>query len=104
MLLGVYIAVWLLKRKPFPAQGKRFGIAAVTLLAVLGAFSRASIVPFIMYPVYRFFLAQPFTDARIMALVPGIMIFAAILALYTIATGYVVAKTISRSLGIGNVP
>ncbi len=103
MLLGVYVAGWLLKRKQFKPQGKRFGIAAVTLLSAFGALSRASIVPFIMYPVYRFFAPRAFTDAQIMVLVPGIMVFAAILALYTIAVGYLIAKTINRSLGVGNV-
>jgi riboflavin transporter FmnP len=102
MLLGVYVAGWLLKRKSFPAPDKRFGIAPVTVFAALGTLFRASFAPFIMYPVYRFFAPRAFTDAQILILVPGIMLFAAILALYTIVTGYLIAKTINRSLGVGN--
>lgn len=102
MLLGVYLASWLLKRGFPTAEGKRFGVAAVTLFAALGALFRASIAPLVMYPVYRFFLPRAFTDAEIVVLVPGIMLFAATLAIYTVIVGYLVARVISRNLRVGN--
>jgi hypothetical protein len=92
-----------LKRKFLTTEGKRFGIAAVTSFVVLGALSRASIVPFIMYPVYRFFLPCALTDAQIIVLVPGIVLFAATLAIYAIGAANVVARVTIRNLTVGNM-
>jgi hypothetical protein len=104
MLLGVYLADRLLKRKA--SQDKNLAAKTAAYFTALGAFSRTTIVPFVMYPVYRFVyptvLGLSFSDAQIMAIMPALMLFAATLSLYTIPIGYLIAKTVSRNLKVGN--
>jgi len=41
------------------------------------------------------------SDAQVKALVPAFMIYAVTFSLYTIPMGYLIARTISKSLKIG---
>jgi riboflavin transporter FmnP len=100
MLLGVYSATWLLKRKV--SRNRLSGTKLVIYFTVLGTLFRAAIVPFIMYPVWRFFLPLTLSDAQIIVLMPPLMLFVLTLCLYTIPVGYLIARTISRNLNIGN--
>jgi riboflavin transporter FmnP len=100
MLLGVYTAGRLLKRKA--SQDRHSGTKSVTYFTAFGALSRMAIVPFIMYAVWRFFSPHTLSDAQIMVLVPPLMLFALTLCLYTIPVGYLIARTVSRNLNVGN--
>lgn len=100
MLMGIYLADRLLKRKT--SRDKNYGTKSVTYFTALGAVSRMTIVPFIMYPVWRFLLPRALSDAQIMALVPPLMLFALTLCLYTIPIGYLIAKIVSKTLAVGN--
>ena len=100
MLLGVYLAGRLLKRKA--TQDGNPGAKSVTYFTVLGGVFRLAIVPFIMYPVWRFLLPRALSDVQIMALVPPLMLFAFTLCLYTIPIGYLIAKLVSKTLAVGN--
>jgi riboflavin transporter FmnP len=100
MMLGIYSANWLLKRKA--SQDRHSGTKSVTYFTALGTLFRAAIVPFIMYPVWRFFLPLTLSDAQIMALIPPLMLFVLTLCLYTIPVGYLLARTVSRNLNVGN--
>lgn len=98
MLLGVYSADRLLKRKA--SQDKNLGIKPVTYFTALGALFRTATAPFVMYAMYHFFLS--FSDIQIMALMPVFAVFALTLSLYTIPVGYLIARTVSRNLKVGN--
>jgi len=100
MLLGIYSADKLLKRKA--SQNKSLGAKPVTYFTALGALFRTATVPFVMYPMYRFILPLSLSDAQIMALMPVIMVFALTLSLYTIPIGYIIARIVSRNLKVGN--
>jgi hypothetical protein len=47
-------------------------------------------------------IGQSFSDAYIIALTPGLLVFDAILLLYTVPTSYIIAKTVNKNLNIGN--
>ena len=100
MLLGIYLADKLLKRKA--SQDANSGRKSVTYFAAFGGVSRMAIVPFIMYPVWRFLIPRVLSNAQIMALVPPLMLFAFTLCLYTIPVGYLIARIVSRNLAVGN--
>jgi len=100
MLLGVYSADRLLKRKA--SQDKNLGTKPVMYFTALGALFRTVIVPFVMYPVYRFLLPRALSDVQILALMPALMVFTLTLSLYTIPIGYLIARTVSRDLKVGN--
>jgi riboflavin transporter FmnP len=100
MLLGIYLAGWLLKHKA--SQDRNSGIKSATYYTALGALFRMLIAPLVMYPVWRFFLPQVLSDVQIIALVPPVMLFALTLCLYTIPIGYLVAKIVNKTLAVGN--
>jgi riboflavin transporter FmnP len=103
MLLGIYLAGKFLKRRA--PQNQNLGIKAITFYSALGALTRTAFAPFVLFPLYRFLLPlvwQSFSDAQVMAMMPFLMLYAFTLPLYTIPIGYVIARTISRNLRIGN--
>jgi riboflavin transporter FmnP len=105
-LLGVYLAYRLFTRRA--SQEKTLlGRRPVVYFTGLGVLSRAVIMSFLDYAVlYRvllpFVLGRSFSDAYIIALMPGIVFFNVIVPLYTVSVGYFVAKTVSRNLKVGN--
>jgi riboflavin transporter FmnP len=103
MLLGIYLASMFLKRRA--PQSKNFGVKTITCYTALGALIRTAIAPFVLYPLYRFLLPlvwQSFSDVQVMTMLPFLMLYAFTLPLYTIPIGYIIARTISRNLRVGN--
>jgi riboflavin transporter FmnP len=104
MLFGIYIAGKFLKRRVPKNQNR--GIKAIICYTALGALTRTAFAPFVLYPLYRFLMPlvwQSFSDAQVMAMMPFLMLYAFTLPLYTIPIGYMIARTISRNLKVGNL-
>jgi riboflavin transporter FmnP len=105
-LLGVYLAHRLFARRA--SQEKTLlGRRPVVYFTGLGVLSRAAIMSFLDYAVlYRILLplvlGRSFSDAFIVALMPGIVLFNITLPLYTIPIGYFAAKTVGKNLKVGN--
>ncbi len=103
MLLGVYVADRLLKRKA--SQDRYFGIKKVTYFTVLGTLSRIAISPVVTYVLYSLLIplvgGPSFSDAYLMAIIPITMLFGATITLYTIPIAYLIARVVSRNLKIG---
>jgi hypothetical protein len=104
MLLGLYVAIRMFRRKSLYYEDQKFGVKLATYLTLLGGLFRMAIVPFIMYPVWRFLFPHPFSDAQILALIPPLMVFAFTLCLYTIPVGYLIAKIVNKSLAVRGTP
>jgi len=102
MLLGVYAADRLLKRK---AWDKNLGTKPVMYFTALGTLTRVALSTFVTYVLFRFLLplvGLSFSDTQIIALIPVVMLFDLTLSLYTIPVGYLMARIVSRNLKIGN--
>jgi riboflavin transporter FmnP len=104
MLFGVYLAHRLIQRRV--SGGKSISTARATVyFTTLGVALRAGIMPFIDYAQYHFlfplFLGRDFSEAYIIALMPGIVLFNILVPLYGVSIGYLVAKTVGKSLKIG---
>jgi riboflavin transporter FmnP len=105
MLLGVYLAQKLIQSQV--SNGKLISAARATVyFTTLGVVVRAGIMPFIDYAQYHFlfplFLGRDFSEAFILALMPGIVLFNILVPFYGVSIGYFVAKTVGKSLKIGN--
>ncbi len=98
MLLGIYFAGWLLKRKT--SQDKNLGTRQVTYFTAFGTLIRAPASTLLMSATYYFL--QILTEAQIIALMPFFAITSVILSLYTIPAGYLIARIVSRNLNVGN--
>jgi hypothetical protein len=74
---------------------------------LFGILFRTLIMPFVDYGIYRFLfplvLGQSFSDALIIGLMPGIIFFNLTVPFYAIPISYFTAKTVSKSLRIGNL-
>lgn len=106
-LLGVYLGHVLLRRRVSSAN-TLLGRRPIMYFTGLGVLSRALIMSFLDYTVfYRvllpFVLARSFSDAYIVALMPGIVLFNVTLPLYTIPISYLLAKTVNRNLKVGHM-
>ena len=104
MLLGVYLAKKLIQRQVL--NGKSISAARATLyFTTLGVLVRAGIMPFIDYAQYHFlfplFLGRDFSEAYILALMPGIVVFNILLPLYGVSIGFLVAKAVGKNLKVG---
>jgi len=103
MLLGVYLAQKLIQSQV--SDGKSISAARATVyFTALGVAVRAGIMPFIDYAQYHFlfplFLGRDFSEAFILTLMPGILLFNIIVPLYGVSIGYLVAKTVGKNLKI----
>jgi riboflavin transporter FmnP len=103
MMLGIYSANWLLKRKA--PQNPNPVVKPVIYYTAFGALLRTAVAPVLNYPMWRYVVPLlagiSFTDAQVIALIPAFMIYALIFSLYTIPIGYLIARVVSRSLKIG---
>lgn len=104
MLFGVYLAQKLIQRQFL--KGKAISDARKgTYVTALGVAVRAAIMPFIDYAYYYtlfpFFLGKTFSEAYVIALLPGIVLFNILVPLYGVSIGYLVAKTVGKNLKIG---
>jgi riboflavin transporter FmnP len=105
MLLGVYLAQKLIQSQV--SDGKSISVPRATVyFTALGVAVRAGIMPFIDYAQYHFlfplFLGRNFSEAFILALMPGIVAFNILLPLYGVSIGFIIAKTVGKSLRIGH--
>lgn len=104
MLLGVYSALRFLK--PRASLSENRGTKAIIYFTAFGALFRTALAPFILYPLYRFLLSLvvglSFSDIQVIALMPSLMLYAFTFSLYTIPIGYLIARTVSRNLKVGN--
>jgi hypothetical protein len=92
----------LIKRRLSSESALR-GSRIVIYLTALGITFRAAIMPILDFSLlYHILLplalGRNFTEAFMLALVPGMVIFNATVPLYTIPISYFVAKKVSRSL------
>ena len=103
MLLGLHLAFGFLKRRT--TQTANRGTTNAKYFLVFGTSLRTLIAPFIVGFVYRFMLpivGINLSDVLIVSLIPAFTIYALIFSLYTISIGYLIARTISRNLKVGN--
>lgn len=103
MLLGVHLAHKLLLHQV--SNGKPISAKKATAyFTTLGVAVRAGIMPFIAYAEYHtifpLFLGRDFTDTYIIAIMPGIVLFNVLVPLYGVSIGYLVARTVGKSLKI----
>jgi hypothetical protein len=105
MLLGVCLGQKLILRRA--SKGKSTSDATKGLyLITLGVAVRATIMPFVDYVNYHAVLPLffgTFAESYIIALMPGILLFNILVPLYEVSIGYLVAKTVNKSLKIGPV-
>ena len=103
MLLGVHLAHKLIQHRV--SKEKLISTARATVyFTALGVAVRAGIMPFIDYAQYHtlfpLFLGRDFSEAFILGLMPGIVMFNILVPLYGVSVGYLVAKTVNTSLKI----
>ncbi len=104
VFLGLYLAFKFVNRKTLNQESWwKKPVIYFTLFAIL---SRAAIMPFVDYGVYRFLLpfviGRGIPDAYILGLMPAIVFFNITVPLYIIPVAYLVAKTVSKNLRISN--
>jgi hypothetical protein len=107
VLVGVSLAYRLIAWKTSrTSQVKAFRIEPVVYYTSLAMVFRLTVTPFVNYFMYKFMMpivvGQSFSDAAIIALVPGLLVFDAILVLYSVPTSYMIAKIINKNLSVGN--
>jgi riboflavin transporter FmnP len=104
VLLGVYLAQRLIQTRVL--DGKTISaVRATVLYTMLGVAARAGIMPLIDYAQYHLlfplFLGRDFSDAFILALMPGIVLFNILVPLYGVSIGFLVAKAVGKNLKMG---
>ena len=103
MLLGLHLALEFLKRKDLQTVNRDTTQAKYFL--IFGTSLRTAIAPFLLVFVYRFIspiVGIHLSDVLIVSLMPAFTLYALIFSLYTISIGYIIARTISRNLKVGN--
>ena len=104
MLLGVYLAQKILSLE-FSKRFEYLKTKPVFYYTLLGISFRAGIMPFIDFAVYNSLLpialGRTFTEAYVLALIPGIILFNIIVPLYTVPIAYFIAHKLGRDLKIG---
>jgi riboflavin transporter FmnP len=106
MMFGVYLANEFIKRR-FPSERASREGRIVLYLTVLGVAFRAAIMPFLDFGVlYHFLLpvalGRSISEAYMVGLIPGMVVFNATVPLYTIPIGYFVAKRVNKSLRVSS--
>jgi len=102
MMLGVYLANMLVKRR-LRLKIVISGNKIIVYLTALGIAFRAAVMPLLDYSLlYHFLLpialGRTFTEAYLIALVPGMFVFNITVALYTIPISYLIARKVAGSL------
>jgi riboflavin transporter FmnP len=104
MLLGIHTAFRFMKRRTSKITN-RGTTTSVKYFTAFGTLFRTAPVPFVVGFLYRFMLPivgfNP-SDAVIVSLMPLFTLYALTFSLYTIPIGYLIAKTISKNLKVGN--
>jgi hypothetical protein len=104
MLFGVYLAHKLIQRRV--SGGKSISTVRTTVyFTALGVALRAGIMPFIdyaqYYTIFPLFLGRNFSDAYIIAVMPGTVLFNILVPFYEVSIGCIIAKMVGKSLKIG---
>ena len=103
MFFGVCLASGFLKRRAL--KNVNSGTASVKYFTAFGALFRTAIAPFVVAFLYRFVLpivGIHLSDGLVLSLMPAFAVYALTFSLYTIPIAYLVARTASRNLKIGN--
>lgn len=104
VMIGVYLGYKIVTRRG--SQTDTLKTKHAIYFTSLGVAFRVVIMPFVDYAMYRtlvpLVLGQSFSEAYIMALMPGIVVYNLVVPLYTVPTGYLLAKIVSKNLKVGN--
>jgi riboflavin transporter FmnP len=103
MLLGIHMAFRFMKNRTSRITNRR--TTSVKYFTAFGALFRTAPAPFVVGFLYHFMLpivGFNFSDAVVLSLMPLFTLYALTFSLYTIPIGYLIAKTISRNLKVGN--
>lgn len=106
-LLGVFLAQRIIAwRISSTSQEKTFRINPIVYFTAAAMVVRIAVTPFVNFFMYKYMMpiivGLSFSDAYIIALTPALMVFDAILVLYSVPTSYILAKIINKNLNIGN--
>lgn len=105
MLLGVYVALRLLKQKTLPDE--HHGIKSILYLTGFGTLFRMAISPFATYVLFSLLIpltgGPSFSNAFIIAIIPVTTLFAITMSLFAITLGYLIARVVRKGISIGNL-
>jgi riboflavin transporter FmnP len=105
-IVGVYLGYKLVKWRA--SRNPQVNIAEIKparYFLSLSIVFRLAFMPFVDFFMYKFLMpifGPSFSDAYIMGLMPGLLVFDLILVLYTVPTSYAIAKIVNRNLNLGN--
>ena len=105
MLLGIYLAYKLVTIKQEPEKSTfRYGTILVTVSTALGIIFRVGIMSIVNYAFLRFPppVGYSYTEAAIIPFIPIVGVFNAIIALYTIPIGMLIANVVKSNLKLQN--
>ncbi len=106
IIVGVSLAQMLTGRTLRTTQMQEFRIKSVVYLTSSAIAFRFAITPFVSFFMYKYIMpiivGQSFSDEYIIALIPALLVFDAVLVLYTVPTGYLIAKTVNKNLKVSN--
>jgi riboflavin transporter FmnP len=105
MLLGIYLAYKLVASKQKPENSTfRYGTMLVAFSTALGIIFRVGLMSIVNYVFLRFPppVGYFYTEAAIIPFIPIIGVFNAIIALYTIPIGLLIANVIKSNLKLQN--
>lgn len=106
MFLGLYIAKKLLAHRSIDKESF-LRVKPIVYFAVLGTLSRAMIMPFVDYTIYKSLLpiviGKTFTETYILGLIPFIILFNVIVPLYSMPISYMLAKIVQKNLRVGEM-
>jgi riboflavin transporter FmnP len=105
MLLGIYLAYKLVANKQKPEDSTfRYGTILVTVSTALGIVFRVGIMSVVNYVFLRFPppVGYSYTESAIIPFIPIVGVFNAIIALYTIPIGLIIANIVKSNLKLQN--
>jgi riboflavin transporter FmnP len=106
-LVAVALTRWLITTWRSRVSGTRNLWAKPLIFLVIAALIlREAVMPFVNYFMWKFMLplaGQATSDIVVMGAVTASLIYDAILVLYTVPIGYLVAKRVNVSLRMGNI-
>ena len=106
-LLAITLTQWLITHKTSSnAQTRkhRFNFVIFFVIATMGI--RLAVMPFVNYFMYKYMMpivvGTVYTEVYLVAVIPALLIYDAILVLYTVPTGYIIARRVNKDLKNGN--
>ena len=100
MLLGIYLAFKLVASKQRPRNTFRYGTIIVAVSTAFGIIFRVAIMSVVNYVFLRFPppVGYSYTEEAIIPFIPIVGVFNAIIALYTVPIGMLIANVIKSNL------